>query len=77
MSHIKYEIPKEKIDTGEILDLVFKDSFVKHGLQEFSKDILKRIDAFEKTDGKFYVRCIKRNKDIFAKNKPIFIKINC
>ncbi|OGW57075.1 MAG: hypothetical protein A3D21_00435 [Nitrospirae bacterium RIFCSPHIGHO2_02_FULL_42_12] len=66
MNNIKYEIPKEKVDTGEILDLVFKDSSVKHGLQEFSKDILKRINVFEKPDGRFYVQCLKRGKDIFV-----------
>ena len=31
MRNIKYEIPKERIVTEEILDLVFKDSSVKHG----------------------------------------------
>jgi hypothetical protein len=66
MSNIKYEIPREKIDTGEILDLVFKDSSVKHGLHEFSKNILKRISAFEKPDGRFYIRCLKRGKHIFV-----------
>jgi type I restriction enzyme M protein len=69
MNTTKYEVPKERIDTGEILDLVFKDSSVKHGLQEFSKEILKRINAFEKEDGKFYVRCLKRSKDIFIYDK--------
>lgn len=69
MNTTKYEVPKERIDTGEILDLVFKDSSVKHGLQEFSKEALKRINAFEKEGGKFYVRCLKRGKDIFIYDK--------
>lgn len=69
MAAFKYDIPKEKIDTGEMLDLVFKDSSVKHGLQEFSQDILKRINTFEKPDGRFYVRCLKRGKDIFIYDK--------
>jgi hypothetical protein len=47
MKKISYELLKEKVDTDEILDLVFKDSSVKHGLQEFSKDTLKRINAFK------------------------------
>ncbi|OGP09900.1 MAG: hypothetical protein A2Z89_10715 [Deltaproteobacteria bacterium GWA2_43_19] len=53
--------------------MVFKDSSVKRGLQEFSKDILKKISAFEKETGRFYVRCLKRDKDIFVydKNKQI------
>ncbi len=69
MNKINYKPLKEKIDTDEILDMVFKDSTVKHGLQEFSKEILKRINAFEKEDGKFYVRCLKRGKDIFIHDK--------
>jgi type I restriction enzyme M protein len=73
MNKISYKPLKEKIATDEILDMVFKDSSVKHGLQEFSKDILKRISAFEKEDGRFYVRCLKRGKDIFIydSNKKI------
>jgi type I restriction enzyme S subunit len=43
MNKINYKPLKEKVDTDEILDSVFKDSSVKHGLQEFSKEILKRI----------------------------------
>src|SRR3989304_298453 len=69
MSKIQYEIPREAVESREIFDLVFKDSSVKHGLQEFSQNILKRIDAFEKPDGKFYVRCLKRSKDIFIYDK--------
>jgi type I restriction enzyme M protein len=73
MRNIKYEIPKERIVTEEILDLVFKDSSVKHGLQEFSKDILRKVNAFEKEINRFYIRCLKRGKDIFIydKNKKI------
>jgi len=69
MNKINYQLPKEKVDTNEILDMVFKDSSVKHGLQEFSKEALKRINAFEKEDGRFYVRCLKRGKDIFIYDK--------
>ncbi len=69
MNKINYKPLKEKIDTDEILDMVFKDSSVKHGLQEFSKEILKRVNAFEKEDSKFYVRCLKRSKDIFIYDK--------
>lgn len=73
MSKISYKSQKEQIGTEEIFDLVFKDSSVKHGLLEFSKEMLKRINAFEKEPGKFYVRCIKREKDIFIydQNKKI------
>jgi len=73
MSNTHYKPQKEQIGTEEIFDLVFKDSSVKHGLLEFSKEMLKRINAFEKEPGKFYVRCIKREKDIFIydQNKKI------
>ena len=73
MSKVRYKPQKEQIGTEEIFDLVFKDSSVKHGLLEFSKEMLKRINAFEKEPGKFYVRCIKREKDIFIydQNKKI------
>jgi len=69
MNKISYKPLQEEVKTDEILDMVFKDSSVKHGLQEFSKDILRRINAFEKEDGKFYIRCLKRGKDIFIYDK--------
>ena len=69
MKNITYTPPKERIGTEEIFDLIFKDSSIKHGLQEFSKDILKKVSAFEKENGRFYVRCLKRDKDIFVYDK--------
>ena len=66
MSKNTYKTPEERIGTDEIFDMVFKDSSVKYGLQEFSKDILKKVSAFEKEDGRFYIRCLKRDKDIFV-----------
>ncbi|HHT9127109.1 MAG TPA: type I restriction enzyme HsdR N-terminal domain-containing protein [Candidatus Brocadiia bacterium] len=70
LNKASYEPLKEEIGTEEIFDLVFKDSTVKYGLQEFSsKEILKRVTAFEKEDGRFYVRCLKRDKDIFIYDK--------
>jgi len=65
MSKVSYKPQEERIGTEEIFDLVFKDSSVKHGLVEFSKEMLKRINVFEKEPGRFYVHCIKREKDIF------------
>lgn len=65
MNKISYKPLGEKVETDEILDMVFKDSSVRHGLQEFSKGILKRVSAFQKEDGRIYVRCLKRGKDIF------------
>lgn len=66
MSKNIYKTPEERIGTDEIFDMVFRDSSVKYGLQEFSKDILKRISAFEKENSRFYIRCLKRDKDIFV-----------
>jgi len=64
---------EEKIKIEELLDLIFRDSSTKLGLQEFPKEFLKKIDAFGKEKGRFYVRCLKRNKDIlvYDKNKEI------
>lgn len=68
MKKIVYKLPREKIGTEEVLDLIFKDASVKHGLKEFPKvavaDIAKKI--FEKEKDKFYIRCIKRDKDILV-----------
>ena len=73
MDYTNYDIPKEKIGTDEILDLVFKDASIKHGLREFSSEILRSVNPFEKENGRFYVRCLKRSKDIFIydKNKKV------
>ncbi len=60
-----YKPQKEKIGTEEIFVLVFKDSAIKSKLKEFSKEIFKKINAFEKEQGRFYVRCLKRQTDIF------------
>jgi type I restriction enzyme M protein len=69
MNNTKYDIPKEKVRSDEILDLVFKDASIKHGLREFSNEILRRVNPFEKENGRFYVRCLKRSKDIFIYDK--------
>lgn len=73
MNKISYDFQKQKIGTEEIFDLIFKDSVIKHGLQEFSQGILNRVKAFEKEPGRYYVRCLKRDKDIFIydRNKKI------
>jgi len=62
---------KEQVKiTREILDLIFKDPQVKYGLREFSKlKIEEVLQIFEKEKGKFYIRCLKRNKDILVWNK--------
>ncbi len=60
--------------TREILDAIFKDPQIKYGLREFSKlKIEEVITVFEKEKNRFYIRCLKRDKDIFVydKNKNI------
>jgi type I restriction enzyme M protein len=73
MNKVSYKPPKEKLGTEEIFDLVFKDTSTKHGLQEFSQGILSKIKAFEKEPSRYYIRCLKRDKDIFIydRNKKI------
>lgn len=73
MNNTHYKPQKEKIGTEKIFDLVFKDVSTKHGLQEFSQEILSKIKAFEKEAGRYYIHCLKRDKDIFIydRNKKI------
>lgn len=68
-----YESQREEISSDGIFGLVFKDTSIKSKLVEFSTENLGKITAFEKEKGRFYVRCLKRNKDIFVydKNKNI------
>ena len=72
MSHIKYEIPKEKIDTGEILDLVFKDSFV-NGINDFK--ILTNPPVLNNSSLN-YISIVKILFNIFHKLNN-FITPNC
>lgn len=62
---------KEQIQTTrEILDAIFKDPQVKYGLREFSKlKIEEAITIFEKEKDKFYIHCLKRDKDILVYDK--------
>ncbi len=62
---------KEQIKTTrEILDAIFKNPQVKYGLREFTKlKIEEALTIFEKEKGKFYIHCIKREKDILVYDK--------
>ena len=67
--------PEKRVGTGIILDRIFKDPSVKHGLKEFQGiNVVKEIKIFEKEKDKFYVHCLKRNRDILVyspkKNAP-------
>ena len=68
-----YESQREEISSDGVFDLVFGDSQKKYKLTEFKVDILNKIKAFEKEKGRFYIRCLKRDKEIFVydKNKQI------
>ncbi len=57
--------------TTEILNKIFKNPEMQYGLAVFG-DIKPEqvIDLFEK-DGKFYLKCLKRNKNVAAKPEEI------
>jgi len=64
------EKPEEMLNVKKVLDWIFKDTSIKHGLKEFQKtEIPKEIEIFEKEKDKFYVHCLKRDKDILVYNK--------
>ena len=41
---------------GTILDTIFKDPEVKHGLRTFSSTDLAKLNVFEE-DGKIFIKC--------------------
>jgi len=65
---------KEQIKiTHEVLDAIFKDP-LKYGVRDFARLKPEEIlTIFEKESGKFYIRCLKREKDIlvYDKNKNL------
>src|SRR3989338_10190505 len=58
----------QKINSA-VLNKIFRDSGIQYGLKEF-KDIkpVEVLDIFEKEKGKFYVKCLKREKNILLFN---------
>jgi len=62
---------KEQINlTREIIDKVFRNSNIRYGLKEFSNlKIDEVLNIFEKEKGKFYLTCLKRNKDLLIWNE--------
>lgn len=55
--------------TGEILNKIFRDPSVQYGLKEFDEIKPDQVlNIFEKEKGKFYIKCLKRNKDILLFN---------
>ncbi|MBU4375035.1 N-6 DNA methylase [Patescibacteria group bacterium] len=56
--------------TSEILNKIFKDSSIQYGLREFDNIRPDQVlEIFEKEKGKFYIKCLKRNKDILLVNE--------
>jgi len=56
--------------SSEILNKIFKDPSVQYGLKEFENTKAEEVlDIFEKEKGKFYVKCLKREKDILLLNE--------
>ena len=59
------EKPKEAITVEKLLGWIFRDASIKDRLEEFSPQCLKYLTPFQKEPDKFYIQCIKRNKDVF------------
>lgn len=59
-----------KQTTSEIISKIFHDPSVQYGLKEF-EDIKpdEVLDIFERDKGKFYIKCLKRDKDIVVLNE--------
>lgn len=58
----------QKINSA-VLNKIFRDSAMQYGLKEFEN--IKPVEAlniFEKEKGKFYIKCLKRDKDILLLN---------
>ncbi|OIO47356.1 MAG: hypothetical protein AUJ32_03140 [Parcubacteria group bacterium CG1_02_40_82] len=56
--------------SSEVLNKIFKDPSVQYGLKEFENTKAEEIlEIFEKEKGKFYVKCLKREKDILLLNE--------
>jgi len=53
-----------------ILNKIFRDPAVQYGLKEFEGlNLEEALDIFEKEKGKFYIKCLKRDKDVLLYNE--------
>lgn len=58
---------KKPNKTNKILDKIFKDTETKYSLQEFSDiNVEDTLYIFEKEKGRYYLKCLKRQKDVFV-----------
>ncbi len=55
---------------SDALDVIFRDSDIKHGLTLFARHELNQLDLWER-NGKYYVHCIKRLDKKLAKPEEI------
>ena len=62
-------MPDEKI-ASQTINKILKDPSVQYGLKEFEGIKPEEVlDIFEKEKGKFYLKCLKREKDILVLNE--------
>lgn len=55
---------------NEIMNKIFRDPEVQYGLKEFDEIRPNQVlEIFEKEKGKFYIKCLKRDKDILLFNE--------
>ena len=57
-------------NSSVILNKIFRDPLIQYGLKEFEGiNIDEILNIYEKGKGKFYLNCLKRNKDILVYNE--------
>src|SRR3989339_613080 len=55
---------------SQIVNKILKDPSIQYGLKEFDGIKAEQVlDIFEKENGKFYLKCLKREKDILILNE--------
>jgi len=55
--------------TSEIINKIFRDPSIQYGLKEFEEYRPEEVlEISEKEKGKYYINCLKRNKDILVFN---------
>ena len=70
-------MPDEKI-ASQTINKILKDPSVQYGLKEFEGIKPEEVlDIFEKEKGKFYLKCLKREKDIFFRADFNFVCGDC
>ena len=57
-------------NSSVIINKIFRDPLIQYGLKEFEGiNIDEILNIYEKGKGKFYLNCLKRNKDILVYNE--------